>query len=79
MYVPGQSVECQTFLVDVGTGYFIEKNAQAAMKFYQDRCEKLIKDSEQLNKIVAEKLDMVKRVDVVLKSKLQSVEQAEKN
>lgn len=55
LYVPGALSDTEHVLVDVGTGYFIEKKTADAVKFYQGKVETLGKNLADLEKIVAQK------------------------
>ncbi|SSD60296.1 related to Prefoldin subunit 5 [Saccharomycodes ludwigii] len=55
LYAPGQVKDCTKFMVDIGTGYFIEKTTKEAINFYQGKVEKLNKESQQIQSIIKEK------------------------
>ncbi|KAI0462702.1 hypothetical protein LJB42_003503 [Komagataella kurtzmanii] len=74
LYVPGKIVDNDKFLVDVGTGYYVEKNVEDAKEFYKLRIDKLNQDSEQLTQMIQEKINIMKSVDNVLKQKIQQEE-----
>ncbi|CCH60427.1 hypothetical protein TBLA_0C06320 [Henningerozyma blattae CBS 6284] len=59
LYIPGKIVNNQSFMVDVGTGYYIEKNREEAITFYQAKVDKLKKESIQLQDIIKEKAQVV--------------------
>lgn len=42
-------------MVDIGTGYYVEKSADAAILFYQKKVDKLNKESVQIQDIIKEK------------------------
>ncbi|GME94538.1 hypothetical protein B5S28_g957 [[Candida] boidinii] len=70
LYVPGKIKNSDQFLVDVGTGYFVEKSTKQSKEFFKGRIDKLIQDSEKLNKLVSEKYNLVQRVDMILREKI---------
>lgn len=76
LYVPGKIVDNDKFLVDVGTGYYVEKNVEDAKEFYKLRIDKLNQDSEQLTQMIQEKINIMKSVDNVLKQKIQQEEKS---
>lgn len=55
LYVPGKIKENNKFMVDVGTGYYIDKNADEAITFYQKKITKLNKEAIQIQDIIKEK------------------------
>ena len=63
LYVPGKIKDNQKFMVDIGTGYFVEKNAEDAILFYQKKIDKLTKESVQIQEIVKEKSQMSFAID----------------
>ncbi|ONH64966.1 Prefoldin subunit 5 [Cyberlindnera fabianii] len=77
LYVPGKIKDNDKFLVDVGTGYFVEKNAEDAVKFYEAKIKQLNSDSLKVTDIIKEKSATIQRVDQVLREKVhqQQVEQ----
>jgi prefoldin alpha subunit len=75
LYVPGKVKDSDKYLVDVGTGYFIEKTAQEAKVFYEGKTKQLGADYGQLEAIIAEKEQVLARVDGVLREKVQQQEQ----
>ena len=42
-------------MVDIGTGYYVEKNAEEAVAFYKKKIEKLDRESVQIQNIIKEK------------------------
>ncbi|GMM38226.1 Gim5 protein [Saccharomycopsis crataegensis] len=70
LYVPGKTVNNQKFLCDVGTGYFIEKEAGDAKVFYEKKVKKLNEDSNKLNEIIKNKSDMLNSIETVLQKKV---------
>lgn len=75
LYVPGKIKDNQKFLVDVGTGYYVEKNAEDATKFYEAKITQLNKDYQQVTQIINEKSQALQRVDQVLRQKVQAREE----
>ena len=55
LYVPGTLASTETILVDVGTGFYVEKTPDAATKFYKAKVEELGKNLGELEKIVGAK------------------------
>ena len=55
LYIPGKIVENNKFMVDVGTGYYVEKTDTEAISFYEHKIQKLNKESIQIQNIIKEK------------------------
>lgn len=70
LYVPGRIRLNDKFLVDVGTGYYVEKSAKGAVDFYQSKITKLDQDQTQLKEIIQSKSETLHTVTNVLRSKL---------
>ncbi|ODV84114.1 hypothetical protein CANARDRAFT_29290 [[Candida] arabinofermentans NRRL YB-2248] len=70
LYVPGKVKNSDLFLIDVGTGYYVEKSTEEASKFFNGRLSKLDEDGGKLATMINEKLEILDRVDNILRSKL---------
>lgn len=55
LYIPGQIKDNRKFMVDVGTGYYVEKDAKDAIAFYEKKIEKLDRESVQIQNIIKDK------------------------
>lgn len=63
LYVPGTLADTENVLVDIGTGYYVEKSAADAEKFYNGKVENLTKNLTDLEKIVSQKSQNVRVVE----------------
>ncbi|XP_042513617.1 probable prefoldin subunit 5 [Macadamia integrifolia] len=73
LYVPGTLDDADKVLVDVGTGYFIEKT-MAEGKDYCERKINLLKSNyEQLIEVASKKKSIADEAGVVLQAKLRQV------
>jgi prefoldin alpha subunit len=70
LYVPGKLSDMEHVLVDVGTGYYVEKSTVDAIKFYEAKVDTLGQNLLDLEKIVAQKGQNVKIVEEVLRTKV---------
>lgn len=55
LYVPGTLASTETVLVDVGTGFYVEKTTADAKKFYEGKSDELTKNIKDLETIVNSK------------------------
>ncbi|KAL3229949.1 Prefoldin subunit 5 [Nakaseomyces bracarensis] len=55
LYIPGTVVDNQKFMVDIGTGYYVEKGTDDAIAFYQKKIDKLNSESVQIQNIIKDK------------------------
>jgi prefoldin alpha subunit len=52
LYVPGTLASTDTVLVDVGTGFYVEKTTEQARKFYEAKTQELGRNVKDLEAIV---------------------------
>lgn len=69
LYVPGKMSESKTFIVDVGTDYYVEKSAEDAIKFFDNKVETLNKNLVDLGKLLDDKVTTLRNMDMVYKEK----------
>lgn len=74
LYLPGKVAEKDKYLVDIGTGYFVEKNAKDATKVYQKKFTKLGEDSKKLRDILVLKNESINNINMVLRKKVMEAE-----
>lgn len=63
LYVPGKLADTDSVLVDVGTGFFVEKTKEQAEEFYNGKVAELGTSLTDLEKILANKTETVKLVE----------------
>jgi hypothetical protein len=61
--VPGTLASSSTVLVDVGTGFYVEKSAADAIKFYNAKVDDLSKNLGDLEKVVQGKNENLRIVE----------------
>ncbi|KIY01290.1 uncharacterized protein Z520_02842 [Fonsecaea multimorphosa CBS 102226] len=68
---PSQSSEkAPTVMVDVGTGFFVEKTPADATKFYQGKVDELAKNLQDIEKVVGGKSESLRIVEDALRRKM---------
>ncbi|KAL8910856.1 MAG: hypothetical protein Q9171_003894 [Xanthocarpia ochracea] len=72
LYVPGKLASTETVLVDIGTGFYIEKTPPAARQFYTSKVDDLGKNLKDLETIVQGKQGNLTVVEDVLRQKMVS-------
>ncbi|XP_036155520.1 prefoldin subunit 5 isoform X2 [Myotis myotis] len=55
MYVPGKLHDVEHVLIDVGTGYYVEKTAEDAKDFFKRKIDFLTKQMEKIQPALQEK------------------------
>ncbi|XP_051562813.1 prefoldin subunit 5 isoform X1 [Myxocyprinus asiaticus] len=73
MYVPGKLHDVDHVLVDVGTGYFVEKNVEDGKEFFKRKIDFLTKQIEKIQPALQEKHAMKQAVVEVMNMKLQQL------
>lgn len=75
LYLPGKVKQKDHYLVDIGTGYFVEKTAKDAQVVYQKKLTKLDEDSKKLKDILILKNDAINNINMILRKKVAEMEQ----
>ncbi|KAI6817600.1 hypothetical protein KC367_g2663 [Hortaea werneckii] len=70
LYVPGQLADTENVLVDVGTGFYVEKSTDDAQKFYNAKIDELGKNIKELENIVNGKANNLRVIEEVLRQKV---------
>ncbi|KAJ5587633.1 uncharacterized protein N7459_003398 [Penicillium hispanicum] len=74
LYVKGRLTDREKVLVDVGTGFYVEKTAAKAIAFYDDKIKGLDSNLHELEKIVQGKSSQLRVVEEFLRQKMLSGE-----
>lgn len=77
MYVAGQMGETQTVLVDIGTGYFVEKNIEEAKTYFQNRVTYVSQQMQSIQQMGIEKSKIREATVEVMEMKLQAMNSKE--
>ncbi|KAG6006287.1 hypothetical protein E4U21_007169 [Claviceps maximensis] len=77
LYVKGEISNGETVLVDVGTGFLIEKKLKAARDFYNDKTTGLGNNLKELEAIVQRKQANLRAVEEVLRQKIMAAQAAQ--
>ncbi|KAF2131618.1 Prefoldin alpha subunit [Dothidotthia symphoricarpi CBS 119687] len=72
LYVPGRLTDAEHVLVDVGTGFFVEKDVASAKDFYERKVKDLGDSLKDLESVVNEKAKNAKSVEDVIRWKVMS-------
>lgn len=63
MYVPGQLASTEKVIVDVGTGYYVEKNHEDAIKFYEGKVQELDGNLKSLEDVLNQKSQSLRVIE----------------
>ncbi|KAK6466826.1 prefoldin subunit 5 [Huso huso] len=74
MYVPGTLSDVEHVLVDVGTGYYVEKNVEDTKEFFKRKIDFLTKQIEKIQPALQEKHSMKQAVIEVMNMKIQQLQ-----
>ncbi|KAH7130641.1 Prefoldin subunit-domain-containing protein [Dendryphion nanum] len=72
LYVPGRLISSSHVLVDVGTGFFVEKSTSDARDFYERKVKDLGSSLKDLEIVVQGKANNVRMVEEVIRVKVLS-------
>ncbi|RIA97648.1 Prefoldin-domain-containing protein [Glomus cerebriforme] len=70
LYVSGELVDTDKVIVDVGTGYYVEKNSDDAISFYTDKVEFVKKNVETLRQTIVTKQNNLKSTIDIMQYKI---------
>ncbi|KAJ6119834.1 hypothetical protein N7523_004114 [Penicillium sp. IBT 18751x] len=70
LYVKGRLTDREKVLVDVGTGFYVEKTHDKAVAFYDDKVKALDTNLQDLEKVVSSKSQQLRVVEEVLRQKM---------
>ena len=71
MYVPAKMGPLADILVDVGTGYYVKKGAEASIKFFEKKASFLAENATKLQDIIEEKQRSLSAVSDVIRMKVE--------
>ncbi|EAW22798.1 prefoldin subunit 5 [Aspergillus fischeri NRRL 181] len=74
LYVRGKLADREKVLVDVGTGFYVEKTAPKAIEFYEEKVKGLETNCVELEKIVQTKSAQLRLFEDALRQKMLSGE-----
>ncbi|KAM4059363.1 prefoldin subunit [Hirsutella rhossiliensis] len=74
LYVRGELANSDAVLVDVGTGFLVEKKLKSAEQFYEGKVQELTNSLKELEAIVQRKQANVRSVEEVLGQKLMAAQ-----
>ncbi|KAI8139965.1 prefoldin subunit 5 [Fennellomyces sp. T-0311] len=75
LYVPGKLSDVEKVIVDIGTGYYVEKSLDGASKFYQGKEEYVKQNLEKLQETINGKQSSVRAIVSVMQDKIQQQQQ----
>ncbi|KAJ5767116.1 uncharacterized protein N7511_004732 [Penicillium nucicola] len=70
LYVKGRLTDREKVLVDVGTGFYVEKTSAKAIEFYDDKVKGLESNLQDLEKVVQTKSTQLRVVEETLRQKM---------
>ncbi|KAH8893737.1 putative prefoldin subunit 5 [Thozetella sp. PMI_491] len=70
LYVRGKLSNPDRVIVDVGTGFYVEKDVKSAGEFYDDKVKELSANISDLEKIIQGKTNNLRVVEEVMRQKI---------
>lgn len=77
LYVPGKLQSINKLLVDVGTGYFVEKDIENTRKFLNSKLAMLSENIEKIGLALSAKRRDLEAVTIVFQKKMQAAKVAQ--
>ncbi|KAI9727513.1 MAG: subunit of tubulin prefoldin [Chrysothrix sp. TS-e1954] len=78
LYVPGRLKSKEKVLVDVGTGFYVEKTTDKAIKFYTEKTKEIGANLKDLEGILQGKTNNLRIVEEVLRQKMVQAQDGDK-
>nr|XP_054771078.1 prefoldin subunit 5-like [Lytechinus pictus] len=72
LYVPGKLQDVNNVLIDIGTGYYVEKSLEEAKKYFKRKVDFVTKQMEKVQPVLIEKSKMRQVVTEVMNMKIQA-------
>lgn len=69
IYVPGRLADTKKVLIDIGTGFFVEKSPAAAEKHFARRATLLKEEADKATQVHTQKRQQLEAVSAVLQRK----------
>ncbi|XP_055902763.1 probable prefoldin subunit 5 [Eupeodes corollae] len=76
MYVPGTIKDMNNYVIDVGTGYYVEKDLETSKDYFKRRVEYVQEQMEKIEKIQYQKSRFLSALISVMEQKQQMAKQA---
>ncbi|XP_075976437.1 prefoldin 5 [Anticarsia gemmatalis] len=78
MYVPGVITDTEKVLIDIGTGYYAQKDIEGAKDYFKRKVEFVTEQVEKIKMLGSEKAKVHKAICTVIENKLRASMQAAK-
>ncbi|KAF2793046.1 Prefoldin alpha subunit [Melanomma pulvis-pyrius CBS 109.77] len=75
LYVPGRLTSSNHVLIDIGTGFFVEKNTTDATDFYNRKVKDLGDSLKDLEQVINQKANNARVVEEVIRMKMLSAQE----
>ncbi|KAG6453359.1 hypothetical protein O3G_MSEX008101 [Manduca sexta] len=78
MYVPGTVADVDNVVIDIGTGYYAQKDIDGGKDYFKRKVEFVAEQMEKINLLGMEKSKLRQAVGMIMEMKFQSELQAQK-
>lgn len=75
LYVPGNVVNNNTFLIDIGTGYYVEKDLKSSVDYFKRKVKFLDEQIDKFVKMIQEKDQIRQALTNFLQQKQAQIQQ----
>ena len=70
LYIPGQILNKDKYIVDIGTGYYAERNGEQAIKYCIETMEVIDSNLNSVSQEIKKKRDFLDTVNIALQNKV---------
>ena len=71
LYVPGRVIDADKYMVEIGTGYYVEKTRQHSMEFCERKMKMLVENIDKISKFINQKRRYLDLVIEIMHKKVQ--------
>eukprot|EP01029_Cantina_marsupialis_P013551 TRINITY_DN3000_c0_g2_i1.p1 TRINITY_DN3000_c0_g2~~TRINITY_DN3000_c0_g2_i1.p1 ORF type:complete len:146 (-),score=58.49 TRINITY_DN3000_c0_g2_i1:211-648(-) len=75
MYVPGKLASTEKLLVDIGTGYYAEKDVEGAKGFFERKVDLIGENAGSIQEMVEKKQQDLQYIHMVMQARIQQAQQ----
>eukprot|EP00937_MAST-01D_sp_MAST-1D-sp2_P004267 g4267.t1 len=75
LYVPGRLADTRKVLVDIGTGYYVEKTVEKANQFFDRKVKFLEQNTSSLSELITSKQKNLQAVAMMMQRRMQMMQE----
>mmetsp|Transcript_4621 Transcript_4621/g.13284 ORF Transcript_4621/g.13284 Transcript_4621/m.13284 type:complete len:166 (-) Transcript_4621:475-972(-) len=79
LYVEGELADAENVLIDIGTGYYLEKPLAGGIDYFKRRVQELADNLQEIQKMRSQKAQMLMAVEQILQQKVAAQQQQQRS